>query len=64
MKSAPFWKFATRLLRRKKLAVGTICFSIISAGGLAALLDDPMIFYGGIVAIGIVVIMALRKRNQ
>jgi len=42
MKSAPFWKFATRLLRRKKLAVGTICFSIISAGGLAA----------GLVAIG------------
>ncbi len=37
---------------------------IKSAGGLAALLDDPMIFYGGIVAIGIVVIMALRKRNQ
>lgn len=35
MKSAPFWKFATRLLRRKKLAVGTILFSIISAGGLA-----------------------------
>ena len=36
MKSAPFWKFATRLLRRKKLAVGTIVFSVISAGGLAA----------------------------
>ncbi|MEY2794387.1 MAG: Lipid export ATP-binding/permease protein MsbA, partial [Planctomycetota bacterium] len=35
-KTAPFWKFATRLLRRKKLAAGTICFSIISAGGLAA----------------------------
>jgi len=42
MKNATFWSFAARMLRRKRFAVGTIAFSVISAGGLAA----------GLVAIG------------
>jgi ABC-type multidrug transport system fused ATPase/permease subunit len=42
MKNATFWTFAARMLRRKKFAVGTIVFSVLSAGGLAA----------GLVAIG------------
>ncbi|MBU6154258.1 MAG: hypothetical protein KGP28_08135 [Bdellovibrionales bacterium] len=35
-----------------------------AAGGLAALMNDPVIFYGGIIGIGIVVMMVIRKRNQ
>ncbi|MFZ4751379.1 MAG: ABC transporter ATP-binding protein [Phycisphaerales bacterium] len=42
MKNALFWHFAKRMLRRRALAVGTIVFAVISAGGLAA----------GLVAIG------------
>ena len=36
MKNALFWHFAKRMLRRRALAVGTIVFAVISAGGLAA----------------------------
>jgi len=35
-----------------------------AAGGLAGLMNDPMVFYGGIGAIAIIVLMILRKRNQ
>jgi len=35
-----------------------------AAGGLAALMNDPMVFYGGIVGIALVVLMIVRKRNQ
>ncbi|MCE2882089.1 MAG: ABC transporter ATP-binding protein/permease [Planctomycetaceae bacterium] len=42
MSQYTFWTFARRLLRRKTLAAGTIVFSMVSAGGMAA----------GIVAIG------------
>ncbi len=31
-----FWSFAKRMTRRRKLFVGTIVFSVLSAGGLAA----------------------------
>ena len=36
MKNASFWHYASRMLRRRRLAAGTIVFSVISAGGLAA----------------------------
>ena len=49
MKNGLFWHFAKRMLRRRRLAVGTIVFSIISAGGLAA----------GLVAIGPVMSLIL-----
>ena len=35
-----------------------------AAGGLAALMNDPVVFYGGIAAVAMVVLMVLRKRNQ
>jgi hypothetical protein len=35
-----------------------------AAGGLAALMNDPMVFYGGIVGIALVVLMIVRRRNQ
>lgn len=35
MKNDHFWHYAKRLLRRRRLAAGTIVFSIISASGLA-----------------------------
>ena len=35
MKHDHFWHFAQRMLRRRRLAVGTIVFSMVSAGGLA-----------------------------
>jgi hypothetical protein len=35
-----------------------------AAGGLQALMNDPVVFYGGIAAIAMVVLMAIRKRNQ
>ena len=49
MKNGLFWHFAKRMLRRRRLAVGTVVFSIISAGGLAA----------GLVAIGPVMSLIL-----
>jgi len=42
MRNATFWNFARRLLRRRRLATGTLVFSVLSAAGLAA----------GLVAIG------------
>jgi ATP-binding cassette, subfamily B, bacterial MsbA len=36
MRNALFWHFARRMLRRRLLAVGTLVFAVISAGGLAA----------------------------
>ena len=42
MKYDHFWHFAKRMLRRRRLAAGTLVFSVISAGGLAT----------GLVAIG------------
>jgi ABC-type multidrug transport system fused ATPase/permease subunit len=36
MRNSAFWHFARRMLRRRRLAVGTIVFSVISAGGLAS----------------------------
>ena len=36
MRNQAFWHFARRMLRRRGLAVGTIVFSLISAGGLAS----------------------------
>jgi ABC-type multidrug transport system fused ATPase/permease subunit len=36
MKNATFWHFARRMLKRRRLAVGTIVCSVISAGGLAS----------------------------
>ena len=42
MRNATFWHFARRLLRRRRLAAGTLVFSVLSAAGLAA----------GLVAIG------------
>ena len=38
MRNALFWHFARRMLRRRLLAVGTLVFAVISAGGLAAVL--------------------------
>jgi subfamily B ATP-binding cassette protein MsbA len=35
MKNATFWTLARRMLRRKRLAAGTVGFAVISAGGLA-----------------------------
>ncbi|MSR42154.1 MAG: ABC transporter ATP-binding protein [Phycisphaerales bacterium] len=35
-RSDPFWFFAKRMCRRRKLFAGTLVFSILSAGGLAA----------------------------
>ena len=35
MRNDHFWHYAKRLLRRRRLAAGTIVFSVISAGGLA-----------------------------
>ena len=31
-----FWSFARRMLRHRALATGTLVFSVLSAGGLAA----------------------------
>ncbi len=42
MKHGIFWHFARRMLKRRKLAIGAIVFSIVSAGGLAS----------GLIAIG------------
>ena len=36
MRNSAFWHFARRMLKRRGLAVGTIVFSVISAGGLAS----------------------------
>ncbi len=36
MKNAIFWQFARRMLKRRRLALGSIVFSIVSAGGLAS----------------------------
>lgn len=36
MKNPYFWQFAKRMLRRRRLAIGTLGFSVVSAGGLAA----------------------------
>jgi ABC-type multidrug transport system fused ATPase/permease subunit len=35
MKHDHFWHYAKRMLRRRRLAAGTVVFSIVSAGGLA-----------------------------
>ena len=35
MKPDHFWHYAKRMLRRRRLAAGTVVFSIVSAGGLA-----------------------------
>jgi hypothetical protein len=35
-----------------------------AAGGIAALMNDPVIFYGGIGAIAIIVLMILKRRNE
>jgi hypothetical protein len=34
------------------------------AGGLAALMNDPIVFYGGLAALGMVVISILKKRKK
>ncbi|MEY3144079.1 MAG: Lipid export ATP-binding/permease protein MsbA, partial [Planctomycetota bacterium] len=36
MRNSAFWHFARRMLKRRGLAVGTLVFSLISAGGLAS----------------------------
>ncbi len=54
MKSGLFWQFARRMLRRRRLACGTILFSALSAGGLAA----------GLVAVGPMMRMILDDGPQ
>jgi ABC-type multidrug transport system fused ATPase/permease subunit len=51
MKHDHFWLYAKRMLRRRRLAAGTVVFSIISAGGLAT----------GLVASGEVLRLILAK---
>jgi subfamily B ATP-binding cassette protein MsbA len=51
MRSAIFWHFARRMLRRRRLAVGAILFSILSAGGLAS----------GLIAVGPLLELILGK---
>ena len=51
MRNSAFWHFARRMLRRRGLAVGTLVFSVISAGGLAS----------GLVSIGWVLELILGK---
>ena len=53
-RSQPFWFFAKRMLRRRRLVTGTIIFSILSAGGLAA----------GLMAIGPVLELMLGIRSE
>ena len=36
MRNSAFWHFARRMLRRRRLAIGTIVCSLVSAGGLAS----------------------------
>ncbi len=36
IKYGMFWHFAKRMFRRRRLAIGTLVFSVLSAGGLAA----------------------------
>jgi len=51
MRNSAFWHFAQRMLKRRGLAVGTLVFSVISAGGLAS----------GLVSIGWVLELILGK---
>ncbi|MCX5650046.1 MAG: ABC transporter ATP-binding protein [Planctomycetota bacterium] len=51
MRNSAFWHFARRMLKRRGLAVGTLVFSVISAGGLAS----------GLVSIGWVLELILGK---
>ena len=37
---------------------------VVAKSGLAALMDDPMVFYGGIGAVALVVISILKKRKK
>ena len=36
MRNSAFWHFARRMLKRRRLAAGSLVFSVISAGGLAS----------------------------
>jgi hypothetical protein len=37
---------------------------VVRKGGLAALMDDPMVFYGGIGALALIIISVMKKRKK